>query len=172
MYALPLRGNVLLQGWQWSGIFTAVSGAPIDILDGPNMSGLTNDRPNINPSFSGNASVGSPTEWINPNAYALESVGTLGNLGRDTSVGPAFWTLDTAIMKDTRIPKISEAFHVQFRAEFFNIFNHTNFDTSNMNLGVFQLAPNGASTPNPTFGQFVQTASTSRQIQFAIKVLF
>ncbi len=172
VYALPLRGNVLLQGWQWSGIFTAVSGAPIDILDGPNMSGLTNDRPNINPSFSGNASVGSPTEWINPNAYALESVGTLGNLGRDTSVGPAFWTLDTAIMKDTRIPKISEAFHVQFRAEFFNIFNHTNFDTSNMNLGVFQLAPNGASTPNPTFGQFVQTASTSRQIQFAIKVLF
>jgi hypothetical protein len=116
--------------------------------------------------------VGSPTEWINPNAYALEAVGTLGNLGRDTSVGPAFWTLDTAIMKDTRIPKISEAFHVQFRAEFFNIFNHTNFDTSNMNLGVFQLAPNGASTPNPTFGQFVQTASTSRQIQFAIKVLF
>jgi hypothetical protein len=116
--------------------------------------------------------IGQPTNYFNPNAYMLEPVGTLGNLGRDSLTGPGLWSLDTAFMKDTRVTKISEAFHIQFRAEFFNIFNHTNFDTSNMNLGVFQLAPNGAATPNPTFGQFVQTATTSRQIQFGVKVLF
>jgi hypothetical protein len=172
VYMLPFKGNAFFSGWQWSGIFTAVSGAPVDILDGPNMSGLTNDRPDVNPAFTGSPVIGQPTNYFNPNAYMLEPVGTLGNLGRDSLTGPGLWSLDTAFMKDTRVTKISEAFHIQFRAEFFNIFNHTNFDTSNMNLGVFQLAPNGAATPNPTFGQFVQTATTSRQIQFGVKVLF
>jgi hypothetical protein len=169
VYALPFHGNKLVEGWQWSGIFTAVSGAPVDILDGPNMTGETNDRPNLLPGFSGNPVVGKPTEWFNPNAFALEPLGTLGNLGRDTGVGPGLWSWDTAFMKETRI---GEGVRVQFRAEFFNIFNHTNFDTSNMNLGVFQIAPGGAVSHNPTFGQFVQTATTSRQIQFGIKVLF
>jgi hypothetical protein len=169
VYALPFHGNKLVEGWQWSGIFTAVSGAPVDILDGPNMTGETNDRPDLLPGFSGNPVVGKPTEWLNPNAFALEPLGTLGNLGRDTGVGPDLWSLDTAFMKETRI---GEGVRVQFRAEFFNIFNHTNFDTTNMNLGVFQIAPGGAVSHNPTFGQFVQTATTSRQIQFGIKVLF
>jgi hypothetical protein len=168
VYALPLGDHALLRGWQWSGIFTAVTGAPMDILDGPTMSGLTNDRPDVNPSFTGNPILGKVNEWINPAAFSLEPVGTLGNLGRDTAIGPGLWSLDTAVMKDT---KITEALRVQFRAEFFNIFNHTNFNVP-PNLGVFILNPNGTSTINPTFGQLTSTATTSRQIQFGVKFLF
>ena len=132
------------------------------------MSGLTNDRPDTNPSFTGNPILGKVNEWINPAAFSLEPVGTLGNLGRDTAIGPGLWSLDTAVMKDTRI---TETLRVQFRAEFFNIFNHTSFNVP-PNLGVFILNPNGTSTINPTFGQLTSTATTSRQIQFAVKFLF
>jgi hypothetical protein len=157
-----------LRGWQWSGIFTAVTGPPMDILDGPTMSGLTNDRPDVNPSFTGNPILGKVNEWINPAAFTLEPVGTLGNLGRDTAIGPGLWSLDTAVMKDT---KITEALRVQFRAEFFNIFNHTNFNVP-PNLGVFILNSAGTPSVNPTFGQLTSTATTSRQIQFGVKFLF
>jgi len=168
VYALPSPNHTLLKGWQWSGIFTAVTGAPMDILDGPNMSGLTNDRPNVNPSFSGNPVIGDVAQWVNPAAYSLEAVGTLGNLGRDTVIGPGLWSFDTAVMKDTRI---TEALRVQFRAEFFNIFNHANFNPP-PNLGVFILNPNGTSTANPTFSELTSTSTTSRQIQFGVKFLF
>jgi hypothetical protein len=168
VYALPLGDHLLLRGWQWSGIFTAVTGPPLDILDGPTMSGLTNDRPNLNPGYTPDPILSKVNEWINPAAFSLEPVGTLGNLGRDTAVGPGLWSLDTAVMKDTRI---TEALRVQFRAEFFNIFNHTNFSPP-PNLGVFILNPNGSASVNPTFGQLTSTATTSRQIQFAVKFLF
>jgi hypothetical protein len=140
----------------------------MDILDGPNMSGLTNDRPDVNPAFHGSPVIGDVTQWVNPNAYLLEPVGTLGNLGRDTVIGPGLWSFDTAVMKDTRI---TEALRVQFRAEFFNIFNHSNFNPP-PNLGVFILNPDGTSTVNPTFSQLTSTATTSRQIQFGVKFLF
>ena len=168
VYALPLGDRLLLNGWQWSGIFTAVTGPPMDILDGPNMSGLTNDRPNVNPSFTGNPILGHVNQWVNPAAYSLEPVGTLGNLGRDTAIGPGLWSFDTAVMKDTRI---TEALRVQFRAEFFNIFNHTNFNPP-PNLGVFISNPNGTASVNPAFAQLTSTSTTSRQIQFAVKFLF
>lgn len=71
-------------------------------------------------------------------------------------------------MKETRI---TEALRVQLRAEFFNIFNHTNF-TPPPNLGVFVLNPNGTASVKPTFAQLTSTATTSRQIQFAVKFLF
>jgi hypothetical protein len=168
VYALPSPNHLLLSGWQWSGIFTAVTGAPMDILDGPNMSGLTNDRPNVNSSFTGNPVIGDVNQWVNPAAYSLEALGTLGNLGRDTAIGPGLWSFDTAVMKDT---KITERLRVQFRAEFFNIFNHSNFNPP-PNLGVFILNPGGSASVNPTFSQLTSTSTTSRQIQFGVKFLF
>jgi hypothetical protein len=171
VYALPFHANKLIDGWRLSGIFTAVTGAPLDILDGPGMSGSSGDRPNLVAGASNNPVTGNPNQWLNPASFSLEPLGTLGNLGRDTGIGPGLWNLDTALLKDTKITKISETFSVQFRAEFFNILNHTNFAPP-PSLSVFNLNSNGTAAPNPAFGQITSTASNSRQIQFGLKVIF
>ena len=171
VYALPFHGNKLVSGWQITGILTAVSGPPLDILDGPGMSGSSGDRPNLVAGKSNNPVLGQVNQWFDPSAFSLPALGTLGNLGRDTGIGPDLWNFDTALLKDTKIPKISEAFAVQFRAEFFNVFNHANFAPP-PSLGVFNLNPNGTAAPNPAFGQLTSTATSSRQIQFGLKILF
>jgi hypothetical protein len=171
VYALPFHGNQLVNGWRISGIFTAVTGQPLDILDGPGMSGSSGDRPNLVAGASNNPVTGNPNQWLNPASFSLEPLGTLGNLGRDTAIGPGLWNLDTALLKETRVTKISESFSVQFRAEFFNIFNHANFAPP-PSLSVFNLNPNGTAAPNPAFGQITSTANNSRQIQFGLKVIF
>jgi hypothetical protein len=77
---------------------------------------------------------------------------------------------DFSVIKDTRITKISEAFDVQFRAEFFNILNHTNFGLPTAT--VFSQTSSGGAVVAPTAGQITNTVGTSRQIQFAVKILF
>ncbi|HSY65886.1 MAG TPA: carboxypeptidase-like regulatory domain-containing protein [Terriglobales bacterium] len=96
----------------------------------------------------------------------------LGNTGRNRFYGPGLTTVDFSIFKNTRIPSISEAFNIQFRAEFFNILNHTNFlspgflNTFGQNNSVYDF--NGASLPTA----LNQTATTSRQIQLGLKLIF
>jgi len=117
-----------------------------------------------------------------PNSYPASPVapppGTefcsnvLGNTGRNRFYGPGLTTVDFSIFKNTRIPSISEAFNIQFRAEFFNILNHTNFlspgflNTFGQNNSVYDF--NGASLPTA----LNQTATTSRQIQLGLKLIF
>ena len=96
----------------------------------------------------------------------------LGNTGRNRFYGPGLTTVDFSIFKNTRVPSISEAFNVQFRAEFFNILNHTNFlspgflNTFGQNNSVYDF--NGSSLPTA----LNQTATTSRQIQLGLKLIF
>ena len=74
------------------------------------------------------------------------------------------------VLKDTAIPKVSEAFHAQFRAEFFNLFNHTNF--GNPNPDVFASSGPNTFAVNQVIGQITQINTTARQIQFALKLIF
>ena len=96
----------------------------------------------------------------------------LGNTRRNQFYGPRLTTVDFSIFKNTRIPSISEAFNIQFRAEFFNILNHTNFlspgflNTFGQNNSVYDF--NGSSLPTA----LNQTSTTSRQIQLGLKVIF
>ncbi len=96
----------------------------------------------------------------------------LGNAGRNSLYGPHLTNVDFSIFKNTRIPRISEAFNLQLRAEFFNVLNHTNFlspgflNTFGQNNSVLDF--DGA--PLPT--ALNQTSTTSRQIQFGAKVVF
>jgi hypothetical protein len=85
-------------------------------------------------------------------------------VGRDTLTGPGLAELDVSVMKNTAI---SERVRLQFRAEFFNVLNHANFGTPN--TVVFSSA---STTPASTAGVITSTASTSRQIQFGLKLLF
>jgi len=96
----------------------------------------------------------------------------VGNSGRNAFYGPHLTNLDYSLFKNTKVPQISEAFSVQFRAEFFNILNHTNFlspgflNTFGQNNSVYDF--DGSTLPTA----LNQTSTTSRQIQFGLKLLF
>jgi len=132
-HALPPR---LGQGWQWSTVVTAQSGRPIGIVTSSDTSALPNpsfntrsnfhQRPNVvpgtNPVLNGG---GDPAAgYLNPLAFAQPVPGTFGNLGRDRIYGPKFWNIDFSVTKTT---PLRENLNLEFRAEFFNIFNHPNF---------------------------------------------
>jgi hypothetical protein len=91
-----------------------------------------------------------------------------GDLGRNTLIGPGLFNMDFSVVKDNYVRKISETFNVQFRAEFFNILNHTNFAPSG-NLAAFTALgqPNSG-----TFGQLTNTQGQNRIIQLALKLVW
>jgi hypothetical protein len=171
-YALPFGKNTsgfagkLIRGWQVNGIATLLTGFPFTPLVGSNRSGdgdtRNPDRPSVNPSFSGPIVRNSPNQWFNPNAFVLPAAGTLGNLGRGTFVGPGLADLDTSLFKTTAV---SEKVSLQFRAEFFNVLNHANFNTPNTT--VFSSGAISASA-----GLITATSTTSRQIQLGLKLIF
>jgi hypothetical protein len=103
------------------------------------------------------------------NGFAVKNVcaNIRGGLGRNTIIGPGEVNVDFSAFKNNYITKISETFNLQFRAELFNAFNHTNFAPS-PNLSNF----NGDGTPDPTFGALVATQTPNRQIQFALKAVW
>jgi hypothetical protein len=164
-YELPL-GHGLLGGWQLNGIVSLLSGFPVTPQVGSNRSGdgdtRNPDRPSLNPAFTGAVVEGNPNQWFNPNAFILPAAGTYGNVGRGVITGPGLADLDLSLFKNF---SIAERFKVQFRSEFFNALNHANFGTPN--AIVFS-----GTQVSSTAGLITNTATTSRQIQFGLKLLF
>lgn len=95
----------------------------------------------------------------------------MGNNARNSIIGPGIENFDFSMVKDNHIQKISEAFDIQFRAEFFNLFNRANFQPPNAVNGNLE-AFSGTGTPVGGFGQVTSTSTPERQIQFAIKVIW
>src|SRR2546426_4578200 len=98
-----------------------------------------------------------------------------GNLGRNSIIGPGLFNTDFYVLKNNYIPRISETFNVQFRAEMFNVLNRANFAPPGLNPntggGAMQaIFDNGER--NPQFGQIVLTQTAARQIQIALKVVW
>jgi hypothetical protein len=168
----PLFGGVsglaerLVGGWQLNGIATLVSGFPLTPQDGSNRSGdgdtRNPDRPSLNPAFAGSVITGNPNQWFNPSAFILEPAGTWGNLGRGVYNGPGLADVDLSLFK--RIA-ISEKMNLQFRAEWFNMQNRANFATPN--AVVFS-----SGVVSPSAGLITNTVTTSRQLQFGLKLIF
>jgi hypothetical protein len=169
-FAKDLQGfaNALVSGWSVNSIVTIQSGFPLtpQLSYNPSNNGDTRNpvRPFVNPSFSGPKILGNPTQWFNPSAFLAPPAnsGFYGNLGRDTLIGPGLGTWDFSAVKDTTI---REGLTLQFRAEIFNLLNRANFNTPN--LIVF--TPTGLSG---TAGAITSTSTTSRQVQFALKLLW
>jgi hypothetical protein len=92
-----------------------------------------------------------------------------GNLGRNAIIGPGLSKLDFSVFKNNYIRRISESFNAQFRAEIFNIFNRANFGSPTDNLTLFDQ--NGVPQAG-TAGLLDSTQTTSRQIQFALKLIW
>ena len=95
-------------------------------------------------------------------------INLLGNLGRNTIIGPGLFNLDYFMSKDNKITRISESFDIQFRAEFFNILNHPNFAPPVDNL----QARDANGVPISGFGQLTRLQTPGREIQFALKVIW
>jgi hypothetical protein len=164
-YEVPF-GHGLLGGWQLNGIVSLLSGFPVTPQVGSNRSGdgdtRNPDRPSLNPAFTGSVVTRSPNQWFNPNAFVLPAAGTYGNVGRGVIAGPGLADLDLSLFKNFTI---AERFKVQFRSEFFNALNHANFGTPN--AIVFS-----GTQVSSTAGLITNTATTSRQIQFGLKLIF
>ncbi|HXA78846.1 MAG TPA: TonB-dependent receptor [Candidatus Acidoferrales bacterium] len=92
----------------------------------------------------------------------------LGNSARNSLVGPGLASLDFSLFKNNRIPRISETFNLQFRAELFNVFNHANFAAPVANSTIFDQT--GALVPG--VGMINGTTTTAREIQFGLKAIW
>jgi len=165
----------LASGWQINTIVSASSGIPFSIIQGTNRSGngeTSGGPPSYNPAFTGPIITGDPTRWFNPNAFIEPAFGTFGNVQQHSFRGPSNRTVDFSIFKTTAV---TERLNVEFRAEAFNILNHTNFaEPGNLAGGNTVSAFSstvGNGTPNPTAGR-ISAAATSRQLQFGLKMIF
>jgi hypothetical protein len=168
--------NALAGGWSVNSIVLLQSGFPFtpQLSYNPSNDGDTRNpvRPYINPNFKGSIITGNPNQWFNPNAFlpVPTNSGFFGNLGRNTLTGPGVATWDFSAVKD--IP-LKERLNLQFRAEIFNLLNRANFNTPN--LIVFtptSLVSPTVINPSGTAGAISSTSTTSRQVQFALKLLF
>src|SRR5579863_1499991 len=158
--------NAILGGWTLNSIVTVQSGFPFtpQLSYNPANNGDSRNpvRPFLNPAFTGPAVLGHPGEWFNPAAFIAPPSNSnfYGNLGRDSFIGPGLATWDFSTFKETRL---SEGMRLQFRAEFFNILNHANFNTPSLITDVLQAPPNPTfPEQSPTAGQITSTSTTSR----------
>ena len=123
----------------------------------------------VGPGCQTLSNPGNPNHYIKTQCLAFpKPANRLGNLGRNTVIGPGLANLDFSLFKNNRIRRISEDFNVQFRAEFFNVFNRANFASPTDNHTVFDQT----GRPISSAGLIDSTQTPSRQIQFALKLIW
>jgi hypothetical protein len=176
-FAKSSRGitQAFLGGWQISAILKAMDGIPfspqiagdplgqksIATIDFPNRLDEPGCGPAVNPA--------NPSHNIRTQCFAFPAVATfLGNSGRNILLGPGLLNADLSLIKNIAIHRISERFRAQWRAEFFNALNRSNFLPPLNNLKLFDAA----SRPVANAGLLDTTATPSRQIQFALKLVW
>ncbi len=155
-----------VSGWQLSSVGLIRSGIAATVGIGVNTSGntdTTNQRPNYNAGVSQYLGNG-PNGYLNPAAFSIPAKGTYGNLGRNTFFGPGYAQEDVSLIKDT--PLGEGRAKLQFRAEVFNVLNHTNFDEPVLTYGT-----TGFGTILNTFGRTLGSG-VNRDIQLALKLMF
>jgi Carboxypeptidase regulatory-like domain/TonB dependent receptor len=118
--------------------------------------------------------VGKPGEWYNPHMFTLPLYGTLGDVPRGALRGPGLANWDFSLNKDTAVPWLGEKGGAEFRAEFFNIVNHTNFNFPGISQNNENFIQTGIGTGivNPAAGVISTTAVNARQIQFGLRLEF
>jgi hypothetical protein len=156
--------SALLTGWSTHGIVTVQSGRPFTAallaeIDNSNTGIASlgfgaNNRPNR--IASGVLQNPGPDKWFDTGAFVKANYGSFGNSGRNILEGPGYSDVSLSLIKDSRL---HEGLSLQFRAEFFNMLNQTNFDLPDIFLG------------SPTFGR-ISSAQNPRRIQFGLKLIF
>ena len=137
IYTVPnfAKGVVgqLVNGWEATGVYTYLSGAPLTPLSVANRvftgSGSPTGRPNEVAGCDLYPAQQTINNWYNTNCFSIQAAGTYGDAGRYTIIGPNLWGMDGSLSKNWSVSKISEQFRIQFRAEAFNLLNHPTFRT-------------------------------------------
>lgn len=148
----------LISGWQTSGILTMNNGFPFTIyvpFDNANI-GVTGQRPNLVGALLPSGFQQTPNHWFNTSALSVTPY-TFGDLGRNDIRQDGYHNFDFSLSKQT---KVTERLGIEFRGDFFNIFNHPNF-----------AAPDSGFN-HATFGQILAMNGSPRDIQFALKLIF
>jgi len=166
--------------WDLTSMVVARTGFPVNVTIDRSSSlvpdgNTTDQRPDIVPGVSltppGGKTIG---EWINPAAFAMPVAGTFGDAPRDVARGPGAWQMDLGLAK--HIP-VTEQLQLEFRTEFFNIFNHPQYGLPQSDISPFLAGEQGV------FGSIIQTVNTTTpvspvgtgtplEIQFVLKVSF
>jgi hypothetical protein len=159
-------GSKLASGWRVSTLGILRTGVADTVFIGTNTFGngdFINQRPDCVAGIDPYAHPQTITDWLNPAAFSVPAAGTFGSCGRNTVYGANFRNVDFSVLKET---KLGESRILEFRAEFFNVFNHPAFAEPDTTFGA------------PGFGEIFNTlgrtlgAGTSRQIQFALRFSF
>ena len=187
----------VLGGWEVGGIFTAQTGQPFTPLIGGDPLGTQSSDPWAfpdqlrTPGCKSPVNPGNPNNYIKLECFTLPALpasapasllarctpfptapGTcqnlLPNVGRNSVIGPGAFNLDFSLFKNNYVKKISENFNVQFRAEFFNVLNHSDFLAPINNSTLFDQD----GSPTGGAGAVDETSIPSREIQFGLKVIF
>ena len=161
----------VLGGWQLNGIATAMSGTPFTVFDSrdvsdqggaPEITGFSANRPDLVTGQDPNSGPRAVDSWLNADAFARvvpdpnSPVQQFGTAGRNIALGPRYANWDFAASKNIRL---TESKSLQFRAELFNVLNHTNFHLPSSDIS------------SPTFNQIL-AAEPPRLVQFALKFLY
>jgi hypothetical protein len=162
--------NALLGGWETTVIEHATSGFPIFVVDSDNTSGAgflnTNAQSLIRPNMTCNPVLSHPTlsDFFNASCFSQPAAGQLGNAPRTPLSGPDFVNTDFSVIKHFALPR--EGMRLDFRAEFFNLFNHPQFGApGGNNYGADFASPS-------TFNVINYTVNNPRLIQFGLKLAF
>jgi len=170
----------LLGGWELTGIFSLQNGRPFSIRVPNDVAGTGSNqvgrngggqRPDFNPNggpgcTTGAVNANNPDNYIRVECFSFPAPGTLGNLGRNTFRAPNQNDFDFSLFKNNNV--LGEKLKAQFRVETFNLFNHTNFTNGGQPFTPFNAQ--GQIVPANT--RLTSTATTSRQIQLALKLIF
>ena len=163
--------GVLLNDWEWSGILNISSGYPFEVnvsFDRALNTVREGQRPNLVPGARNNPALGGRDRYFDVNAFSLPELGVLGNLGRNTLMGPGFASLDMSLK---RVIELGEDHRIEFRVEAFNLLNRANFSApQNRGAGGGVILFNDAS--GNTVGNaptIFSTTGTSRQLQLGFR---
>jgi hypothetical protein len=160
IYELPFRANRFVEGWELALLLQMQSGNPVNIVtSNSTVTGVANT---LRPDVTGPIAIfGSVDRWFDTSVFL--PVSRFGSLGRNVVIGPGFNNTDLSIRKTTAF---GESVRLQFRAEFFDFFNHANFGQPGNVVG------------SPGFGRITNTrfptgeSGSSRQVQLGIKLIF
>jgi hypothetical protein len=154
--------NAILGGWRLTGINTMTSGQPVNITYSPAAIGQVSGAPSYRPNLIGSdiyPAEKTPGQWFDRAAFALpDPTSPFGNLGRNVGRTESIFNFDLGLHKE--FPLMWETWRLQFRSEFFNLFNTTNLGSPAQNAS------------NANFGTITSLSSPARQIQFALKLVF
>ena len=174
----------ILGGWRVGGVFSFRTGTPFHPLVTVRTPGylFAANRPNLRPGASNNPTggltagcpgvesgekLGVPERYFDPCSFSVPPPGTLGNVGRNTILGPSVFSMDLSLQKELLLGRERR---LQFRAEFFNLPNHPSFALPPRSSTVVFSGASGRL--NPATAQLLRTLTTSRQIQFALRFSF